>query len=195
MAINAGDRGDSPRFVPVLERIRVLRPGWGPPPDPPGPGPAPTGSSQANRACLRRRQPGTITIKRDRQTNQLKRGSHGGRPSRFAPRDLPRRRLGAGHRAPGDDGGEPVELARPGTPVMPRTLITIAAMTQIAQVTRGRLSIPEVGTGPDRRCPCCSIALRGVFAKLGIECIADTAAVDPIQGRSCVSSRAGAGSG
>lgn len=87
MVITAGHRGDSPQFVPVLQRIRVLRSGRGRPRTRPDRVLADKAySSRANRAYLRRRGiRATIPIKRDQQANRLKRGSRGGRPPRFDP--------------------------------------------------------------------------------------------------------------
>jgi transposase len=87
MVITAGHRGDSPQFVPVLERIRVRRSGRGRPRTRPDRVLADKAySSQANRAYLRRRGiRATIPIKRDQKANRLKRGSRGGRPPRFDP--------------------------------------------------------------------------------------------------------------
>jgi transposase len=87
MLISAGQRGDSPRFVAVLGRIRVRRRGRGRPRTRPDRVLADKAySCQANRAYLRRRGiRATIPIKRDQLANRLKRGSHGGRPPRFDP--------------------------------------------------------------------------------------------------------------
>jgi transposase len=87
LVITAGQRGDSPQFVPVLERIRVLRPGRGRPRTRPDRVLADKAySSRANRAYLRRRGiRATIPVKRDQHANRLKRGSRGGRPPRFDP--------------------------------------------------------------------------------------------------------------
>ncbi len=87
MLLTAGHRGDSPQFVPVLERIRVPRPGRGRPRTRPDRVLADKAySSRANRAYLRRRGiRGTIPIKRDQHANRLKRGARGGRPPRFDP--------------------------------------------------------------------------------------------------------------
>lgn len=93
MLLTAGHRGDSPQFVPVLERIRVLRPGRGRPRTRPDRVLADKAySSRANRAYLRRRGiRATIPIKRDQQAHRRKRGSRGGRPPRFDP-DIYRQR-------------------------------------------------------------------------------------------------------
>jgi transposase len=87
MVITAGQRGDSPQFVPVLERIRVRRPGRGRPRSRPDRVLADKAySSKANRAYLRRRKiAATIPVKADQRANRLKRGSRGGRPPRFDP--------------------------------------------------------------------------------------------------------------
>jgi transposase len=85
MLITAGHRGDSPQFVPVLERIRVRRAGSGRPRTRPDRVLADKAySSRANRGYLRRRRiRATIPIKIDQQVNRRKRGSRGGRPPRF----------------------------------------------------------------------------------------------------------------
>ncbi len=85
LVITGGQRGDSPQFVAVLERIRVRRAGPGRSRSRPDRVLADKAySSRANRAYLRRRGiRATIPIKRDQQANRLKRGSRGGRPPRF----------------------------------------------------------------------------------------------------------------
>lgn len=85
--ITAGHRGDSPQFIPVLERIRVRRSGRGRPRTRPDRVLSDKAySSRANRAYLRRRHiRATIPIKRDQQANRRKRGSRGGRPPQFNP--------------------------------------------------------------------------------------------------------------
>jgi transposase len=93
LVLTGGHRGDSPQFVPVLERIRVSRSGRGRPRTRPDRVLADKAySSRANRAYLRRRGiRATIPIKRDQQANRLKRGPRGGRPPRFDP-DIYRQR-------------------------------------------------------------------------------------------------------
>ncbi|WP_435869137.1 transposase [Actinomadura coerulea] len=83
----AGQRGDAPRFRPVLKRIRVPRRGGGRPrtrPDrvwadkayPP----------RANRGYLRRRGiKCTIPKKKDQAAHRLKHGSRGGQSLNFSP--------------------------------------------------------------------------------------------------------------
>jgi transposase len=85
LVITGGQRGDSPQFIPVLERIHVRRSGPGRPRSRPDRVLADKAySSRANRAYLRRRGiRATIPIKRDQHANRLKRGSRGGRPPRF----------------------------------------------------------------------------------------------------------------
>ena len=87
MVITGGQRGDSPQFITVLERIRVRRSGRGRPRSRPDRVLADKAySSRANRAYLRRRGiRATIPIKRDQEANRLKQGSKGGRPPRFDP--------------------------------------------------------------------------------------------------------------
>ena len=87
MVITAGQRGDSPQFVPVLEGIRVPRPGAGRPRTRPDRVLADKAySSKANRAYLRRRGiKATIPIKADQAANRRKKGPKGGRPPTFDP--------------------------------------------------------------------------------------------------------------
>lgn len=85
--VTAGQRGDSPQFIPVLEKVRVPRPGGGRPRTRPdrvladkayGP--------RANRAWLRARKIRcTIPEKTDQIANRKKKGSSGGRPPVFDP--------------------------------------------------------------------------------------------------------------
>ena len=87
VVITAGQRGDSPQFVPVLEGIRVPRPGAGRPRTRPDRVLADKAySSKANRAYLRRRGiKATIPIKADQAANRHKKGPKGGRPPTFDP--------------------------------------------------------------------------------------------------------------
>jgi len=83
--ITAGQRGDSPQFEAVLERIRVPRPGVGRPRIRPDRvlGDKAYGS-RANRAYLRRRKIRcTIPEQADRIRHRKNRGSKGGRPPAF----------------------------------------------------------------------------------------------------------------
>jgi transposase len=83
--ITAGQRGDSPLFAAVIERIRVPRPGPGRPRTRPDRVLADKAySSKANRAYLRRRKIRcTVPVKDDQATNRRKLGSKGGRPPAF----------------------------------------------------------------------------------------------------------------
>jgi transposase len=85
--LTAGQRGDSPQFIPVLESIRVPRLGPGRPRTRPDRALADKAySSRANRAYLRRRKIATtIPVKVDQQAHRLARGSAGGRPPAFDP--------------------------------------------------------------------------------------------------------------
>ncbi|MER6255645.1 IS5 family transposase [Streptomyces sp. NPDC001584] len=85
IVITAGQRGDSPQFEPVLEKIRVRRVGPGRPRTRPNRVRADKAyASRKNRAYLRRRGIGcTIPDKADQARNRKKRGSRGGRPPRF----------------------------------------------------------------------------------------------------------------
>lgn len=82
-----GQHGDSPRFIPLLRAIRILRRGAGRPRTRPGAVMADKAySSRANRAHLRsRRITAVIPIKQDQAANRRKKGSHGGRPPSFDP--------------------------------------------------------------------------------------------------------------
>ncbi|MFJ3840605.1 transposase [Streptomyces sp. NPDC090054] len=91
LLITAGHRHDSPYFQPVLEKVRVARPGPG------RPRTRPTRvrgdkayGSRANRAYLRKRRiVCTIPEKADQIHNRKKLGSHGGRPPAFDKEDHP----------------------------------------------------------------------------------------------------------
>jgi transposase len=83
--LTAGQRGDSPQFVAVLDQIRVPRSGPGRPRTRPDRVLADKAySSKTNRAYLRRRGIRcTIPVKDDQAVNRRKRGSKGGRPPAF----------------------------------------------------------------------------------------------------------------
>ncbi len=85
--ITAGQRGDSPQFVNVLEPISVPRVGPGRPRRKPDRVLADKAySSKANRAQLRQRgTKATIPIKVDQDANRRKKGAAGGRPPTFGP--------------------------------------------------------------------------------------------------------------
>ena len=94
MVVTAGQRGDSPQFAPVLDTVRVKRPG--------GAGRPRTRpdrvrgdkayASKANRRLLRRRGiAGTIPEKKDHRANRLKKGSTGGRPPKVDYEDYKKR--------------------------------------------------------------------------------------------------------
>jgi transposase len=85
VVITAGQRGDSPQFQAVLERIRVPRPGGGHPRTRPGRVLADKAyGSRSSRAYLRRRQIAcTIPEKTDQVRNRKNRGRAGGRPPAF----------------------------------------------------------------------------------------------------------------
>lgn len=87
IVVTAGQRGDSPQFVPVLAGIRVPRPDGGRPRSRPDRVLADKAySSRANREYLRRRGiKATIPIKADQAASRRKRGSKGGRPPVFDP--------------------------------------------------------------------------------------------------------------
>ncbi|QOC92233.1 IS5 family transposase [Micromonospora craniellae] len=85
--ITGGQRGDSPQFTTVLDRIRVPRLGVGRPRCRPQRVLADKAySSKANRGYLRRRGIGcVIPVKADQAANRRKKGSAGGRPPAFDP--------------------------------------------------------------------------------------------------------------
>jgi transposase len=87
--ITAGQRGDSPQFEPVLEKVRVPRIGPGRPRVRPRRVRTDKASaSHRNRVYLRRHGiRRTIPDKADQARNRQKLGSRGGRPPRFAPAD------------------------------------------------------------------------------------------------------------
>jgi hypothetical protein len=85
--LTAGQRGDSPQFIPVLEQLRIGRRGTGRPRTRPG---AAMGdkacSPAANRAYLRRRGiTAVIRVKEDQKNHRRNRGRAGGRPLAFDP--------------------------------------------------------------------------------------------------------------
>ncbi|WP_199729649.1 IS5 family transposase [Micromonospora sp. M71_S20] len=87
IVLTAGQRGDSPQFVTVLDGIRVPRPGGGRPRTCPDRVLADKAyTSRANRRYLRRRGiKATIPSKADQDANRRKKGSKGGRPPAFDP--------------------------------------------------------------------------------------------------------------
>jgi transposase len=82
-----GQHGDSPRFIPLMESIRIPRRGLGRPRRKPGAAMADKAySSKANRIYLRRRGiQAVIPVKEDQKANRRNRGSAGGRPPSFDP--------------------------------------------------------------------------------------------------------------
>ncbi|WP_371098661.1 IS5 family transposase [Streptomyces sanglieri] len=89
IVVTAGQRGDSPQFEPVLEKVRVPRIGPGQPRVRPDRVRADKAyASRKNRAYLRRRGIRcTIPDKADQARNRKKRGSRGGRPPEFSAED------------------------------------------------------------------------------------------------------------
>lgn len=87
IVLTAGQRGDSPQFIPVLRSIRVPRLAGGRPrirPDRVLADKAYT--SKANRAHLRKRGiKATIPSKADQDAHRKAKGSKGGRPPAFDP--------------------------------------------------------------------------------------------------------------
>lgn len=83
-----GQHGDSPRFVPLLQAIRIRRRrGLGRPRTRPGRAMADKAySCKANRGYLRGRGiKAVIPVKEDQKANRRQRGSAGGRPPAFDP--------------------------------------------------------------------------------------------------------------
>lgn len=80
--VTAGQRGDSPQFTPVIEAIRVPRPGGDRPRTRPDRVPTDKAySSQANHAYRRRRRiKATIDQPLDQAAHRKAKGSSGGRP-------------------------------------------------------------------------------------------------------------------
>lgn len=91
--ITPGQWGDAPQLIPVLEQIRVPRPGGGHPPARPDHiGGDKAYSSRRNRRYLRRSQiKHTIPEPKDQRADRRRRGSKGGRPTGFN-REIYRRR-------------------------------------------------------------------------------------------------------
>ncbi|WP_392957419.1 IS5 family transposase [Streptomyces sp. LN245] len=89
IVVTAGQRGESPQFEPVLEKVRVPRIGPGRPRVRPSRVRADKAyASRKNRASLRRRGIRcTIPDKADHARNRQKLGSRGGRPPKFDPAD------------------------------------------------------------------------------------------------------------
>ncbi len=87
LLITAGQRGDSPQFAGVLDRIRVARHGSGRPRTRPDRVLADKAySARHNRAYLRRRKIRcAIPVKDDQAAHRRKLGSKGGRPPTFDP--------------------------------------------------------------------------------------------------------------
>ncbi|HVV12025.1 IS5 family transposase [Amycolatopsis sp.] len=85
--LTAGQRGDSPQFIPVLDGIRVPRSDGGRPRSRPDRVLADKAyTSRGNRGYLRRRGiKATIPSKTDQDAHRRRRGSTGGRPPAFDP--------------------------------------------------------------------------------------------------------------
>lgn len=85
--VTAEQRGDSPQFIPVLEKIRVARLDGGRPRTRPDRVLADKAyTSKANRAYLRRRGiKACIPSKADQDAHRKAKGSKGGRPPAFDP--------------------------------------------------------------------------------------------------------------
>jgi transposase len=87
IVVTAGQRGDNPQFIPVIEGIRVPRPGGGRPRTRPDRVLADKAyTSKGTRRYLRRRGiKACIPSKADQDAHRRKLGSKGGRPPAFDP--------------------------------------------------------------------------------------------------------------
>jgi transposase len=86
IVLTAGQRGDSPQFIAVMEGIRVPRPVGRPRTRPDRALADKAYTSRANRRYLRRRGiKATIPSKADQDANRRRLGSKGGRPPAFDP--------------------------------------------------------------------------------------------------------------
>ena len=86
IVLTAGQRGDSPQFIPVLKSIRVPRAVGRPRSRPDRVLADKAYTSRGNRRYLRRRGiKATIPSKADQDANRRKLGSKGGRPPSFDP--------------------------------------------------------------------------------------------------------------
>jgi transposase len=84
--LTAGQAADCPRFITVLDKIRIPGPVGRPRTRPAAVAADKAYSSKANRAYLRRRAiTAVIPEKSDQQANRKKKGSAGGRPVGFDP--------------------------------------------------------------------------------------------------------------
>jgi transposase len=82
-----GQHGDSPRFIPLMDAIRIVRRGPGRARRRPGRAMGDKAySSRANRAWLRRHGiTAVIPVKEDQKAHRRNRGRSGGRPPAFDP--------------------------------------------------------------------------------------------------------------
>jgi transposase len=86
--LSPGQHGDCPRFIPLMEAIRIGRSGTGRPRTRPGVAMGDKAySSAANRAYLRKRKiRAVIPVKEDQKANRRNRGRAGGRQPAFDAR-------------------------------------------------------------------------------------------------------------
>jgi transposase len=81
LVLTPGQAADAPRFIPVMDKIKVRRPAGRPRTRPEAAAGDKAYSSRANRAYLRRRHiKAVITDKADQAANRKKKGHSGGRP-------------------------------------------------------------------------------------------------------------------
>ncbi|GAA1123645.1 transposase [Nocardiopsis composta] len=89
--VTAGQAKDSPRFIPVLDKVRVRGPAGRPRTRPGAVAADKAYSSAANRAYLRRRGIKAVICRpRDQAANRKRKGSGGRAPPHLRPRPLPR---------------------------------------------------------------------------------------------------------
>jgi transposase len=111
--LSPGQHGDCPRFIPLMEAIRIGRRGKGRPRTRPG---AAMGdkaySSAANRSYLRKRGiKAVIPVKEDQKNHRRNRGSQGGRPPAFDREQYKERNTPGAASASSNSSG----LSRPAT--------------------------------------------------------------------------------
>ena len=83
--LSPGQHGDCPKFIALMDQIRITRRGTGRPRTRPGQAMGDKAySSKANRSYLRRRGiKAVIPVKEDQKNNRRARGRRGGRPPAF----------------------------------------------------------------------------------------------------------------
>ena len=139
--LTAGQHGDCPQFIPLLEAVRIARRGEGRPRTRPGRAMADKAySSAASRSYLRRRGiAAVIPVKEDQKKHRRGRGRAGGRPPAF---DAARCTLHAAKSAtPSSAASASSSSSAPSRP----------AMTSVTSCTRARSASPRSGSGYEIR--------------------------------------------